>query len=190
MLNFKGMFVRLLMPLVFIASAFNANAFAFDSVGLMTGFLKADLYKSGESYEAVPLLVSFNYNLGDSARRGNYPAFSFVIEPCVSIVTSPDTNFEAGASLLLQYTGEFSDKIHPYVKAGAGLIWLSQESAQQTDGLNFSTHAGIGVSRSINAGAAVNLEYRFRHVSNGGVKKPNSGIDSGMLLAGIVFKMG
>ncbi len=184
MLNFKGMFIRLLMPLVFIASAFNADALAFDSAGLMTGFLKADLYKTGESYKAVPLLVSFNYNLGDSS-----PLY-FVIEPWVSIVTSPDGNYEAGASFLLQYTGEFSDKIYPYVKAGAGFVWISQESEQQTDGLNFSTHAGIGVKRAINPSVCINLEYRFRHVSNGGVEKPNSGIDSGMLLAGIEFKMG
>lgn len=65
-----------------------------------------------------------------------------------------------------------------YVEAGIGAHYLSETSL---GGRRFSTqfqfgdHVGLGYR--FGPKGAYDLSYRFQHLSNGGIKKPNDGID-------------
>ena len=50
--------------------------------------------------------------------------------------------------------------------------------------MNFVDQAGAGIYYFIDDSWALNAGYRFRHISNLGIKKPNGGIDSHFAILG------
>jgi opacity protein-like surface antigen len=67
----------------------------------------------------------------------------------------------------------------PYAEAGLGLHYLSDTliypSRPFSTHLQFGTHLGLGVR--FGDKGQFDLAYRFQHVSNAGIDKPNPGID-------------
>ncbi|MGZ8156868.1 MAG: acyloxyacyl hydrolase [Burkholderiales bacterium] len=68
--------------------------------------------------------------------------------------------------------------VGPYVEAGIGFHLLSHSSIgdkRMSTAFQFGDHIGIGYRFGAKSGYDVG--YRFQHVSNGGIKHPNSGIN-------------
>ena len=86
-----------------------------------------------------------------------------------------------------KYTFLASDKLRPYVELGAGLVWtdLADRIPEKGSQFNFNLQAGVGVSYFVLPTTAINLTYRFQHISNAGTAHPNKGIDAGVALVGI-----
>ena len=66
----------------------------------------------------------------------------------------------------------------PYVEAGVGLHLLSRTSIgdkQMSTALQFGNHIGVGYR--FGAKGSYEVGYRFQHISNAGLKKPNPGIN-------------
>jgi hypothetical protein len=66
----------------------------------------------------------------------------------------------------------------PYLEAGVGLHLLSKTSIGDkrfSTQFQFGDHLGIGYR--FGAKGAFDLSYRYQHLSNGGIKKPNNGIN-------------
>ena len=66
----------------------------------------------------------------------------------------------------------------PYVEAGIGAHLLSRTSIgdkRLSTKFQFGDHLGFGYR--FGAKGAWELGYRYQHLSNGGIKKPNDGID-------------
>jgi hypothetical protein len=66
----------------------------------------------------------------------------------------------------------------PYVEAGLGLHVLSHTSIgdkQMSTAVQFGSHIGVGYR--FGAKRSYEVGYRFQHVSNAGIKKPNPGIN-------------
>lgn len=160
------------------------------SVEYLTGFGGGNLDRKGK-YEHTPFLVNFNYNFKSSTKKKNLPPgiFQFVLEPFVSYVLEPDPNMEVGTNFLFKVNIlPKNEKFQPYAKAGTGIIYISQRTREQATQYNFNEIAGFGMSYFFNKDRAFTLEYRYRHISNAGLKDPNRGIDSTFVLCGISYK--
>ncbi|MCF7873282.1 MAG: acyloxyacyl hydrolase [Candidatus Omnitrophica bacterium] len=165
------------------------ESFALDSVDVLSGYLEANLEEKDE-YRAIPLLVGLNFNGNSFFERVGLDLpgrVDFILEPFVNTVVNPDKNIEVGSNFLIKYTLTLTKKVQPFVKAGAGVVYMSQHTKEQSTQYNFLPQAGGGIQYFFSDRVALNLEYRYRHLSNAGAKHPNSGIDSDLILCGLSF---
>lgn len=72
---------------------------------------------------------------------------------------------------------------HFYAEAGVGLIYTDFQRPDQSLRLNFNPVAGIGWR-----GSRQFVTLRLSHISNGGLKEPNRGINSVVVGIGTTFK--
>ncbi|MCF7916841.1 MAG: acyloxyacyl hydrolase [Candidatus Omnitrophica bacterium] len=165
------------------------SSYCLDSIDILTGYLEADLEKK-DHYQAVPLLVGFNYSAEPFLNKIGLKVpgqVNFILEPFFNTVIGPDKNIEVGSNFLLKYSLTFLDKIHPYIKGGIGALYMSQHTEEQSTQYNFLPQVGGGIQYFLTDNLAFNLEYRYRHLSNASIKNPNSGIDSDLILCGFSF---
>lgn len=109
---------------------------------------------------------------------------SFFLEPQFNPVTRPDTDFEAGVGIGIQYLYPFSDRLSAYVLAGTGPHYISVVTEDQANRFAFSDIIGCGLYYFFSPHSALNVGYRLRHISNAGLAKPNNGIDTQFITAG------
>ncbi len=76
----------------------------------------------------------------------------------------------------------------PYVSIGAGLGWTNLEIEEVDRRFNFLLQGSAGVRRALSETEALTLEARIVHISNGGTKSPNLGLNCLVLLAGWSFR--
>lgn len=157
-------------------------------VEFLSGFGTGQLVRERD-YQLVPLFVDFDFDLRSllTKRNINPPGLlQFVLEPFVSFVTSPNNNAEFGNNFLIKIgILPETSKFQPYFKGGVGLLYMTQHIRDQGTQFNFNELAGIGMHYFFQKNIALTLEYRFRHLSNSGIKKPNHGINNDFGLCGI-----
>jgi hypothetical protein len=71
-----------------------------------------------------------------------------------------------------------------YWDVGFGLMHFDERVRELATHTNFVEHIGCGVSWPAGDRNAISLEYRFVHVSNGGRKRPNIGLNSSLFSIG------
>lgn len=89
---------------------------------------------------------------------------------------------EVGLSPMLRFI-KSSGAVRPFIEAGAGLRGLSHARLNDTytlgTGFQFAETAGIGAQ--FGSRQQYQAGFRFQHVSNGGIKEPNPGINFSQL---------
>jgi lipid A 3-O-deacylase len=85
---------------------------------------------------------------------------------------------EIGVTPIIRFI-KGSGSVRPFVEAGAGVRLLSSPTISSTFSLGsafqFADLAGVGVQ--FGGHQQYQAGYRFQHVSNGGIKEPNPGIN-------------
>jgi hypothetical protein len=76
----------------------------------------------------------------------------------------------------------------PYVSIGGGLGWTNLQIEEIDRRFNFLLQGSVGVRRAVSESDALTLEARLSHISNGGTKAPNLGLNCLVLLAGWRFR--
>lgn len=109
---------------------------------------------------------------------------SFFIETQFNPSHNPDDNFEFGVSPGLQYRYPFTGKLSGYLLVSAGPHYMSLVTRKQENGFIFSDAIGGGLYYFFNENFALNLGYRFRHMSNAGLFHPNGGINTNFITFG------
>ncbi len=71
----------------------------------------------------------------------------------------------------------------PYLFVGGGALYTTAEIPGTSSKLKGSYQAGAGLEFDLDP-FVMSLEYRFHHVSNGGIREPNDPLNSDKLLAG------
>jgi len=94
----------------------------------------------------------------------------------------------ASATFWLRY--DFVPKgwrLVPYIQGGLGATVL--DIPQNFDGksFNFNLDAAVGARYFIRPNCALNVEYRFQHISNADIWMRNVGVNTSGPLAGISF---
>lgn len=118
-------------------------------------------------------------------------ALAMKFEASAGLATVPQPRGTLSANMLANYTLENCCGGHtvPYVEAGIGLIFTDFRRNGQGLNLNFNPVAGFGVLFRDDSG--VDRAYtaiRFHHVSNGGLHKENTGVDSALWTMGVMFR--
>ncbi len=137
-------------------------------------------------YQPVLLIWHFGMDLKKQIPKlkDHAGSLSFIIEPQLNPVFDPQTDFEIGVGIGLQYRYPLTEKVSAYVLGTVGPHYISAVTANQANGFIFSNTAGVGLYYFLTKDSAVNLGYRFRHMSNAGIENPNGGIDSHFAVIG------
>ena len=164
-------------------SAFPAD-FSLTESTVMVGYGSGGL--SSEKYEPMLLLWHLGYDLKgffkDLPKYGG--TLTGFLEPQINPVFSPETDVEFGVGIGVKYMHPLTEALSGYVMASVGPYFITVQNPDQVNGLVFFDTASLGLSFFLTPKSAVNLEYRFRHMSNGGIKQPNNGINIHMVAIG------
>jgi opacity protein-like surface antigen len=89
----------------------------------------------------------------------------------------------------IKYTFVALDRIRPYAEFAGGPFWtdLAGKIPEESSRFNFVLTAGFGVSYFLTDRAALNVGYRFQHISNGGTRYPNLGLNASLPFGGFSF---
>jgi len=162
-----------------------------EGIEFFTGFGWGKLRKK-QDYHLTPLMVDFDLNLKSLTQKINFnpkQLLQFQIEPFISFVSQPDINVEIGTSFLLKIgILPQTSKFQPFILVGPGMVYMTQHTREQSTQFNFTEQAGIGIHYFFRKNIAFTLEGRFRHLSNSGIKHPNTGINTQFIFAGISYQ--
>jgi lipid A 3-O-deacylase len=105
--------------------------------------------------------------------------------------SEPVTSYGVGITPKLQYTFVGLDRLRPHIEGGGGPIWtdLGGRVPEQPGEFNFVVWGGAGAAWLLTPRWALNIGYRFVHISNGGTRAPNSGLNFGLPFAGISYSL-
>jgi len=95
--------------------------------------------------------------------------------------------------LPLGFAAEFkrSRRLHPFAELVGGLLASTEPvPIQATDatGLNFMFYVGGGARWKVGKTSAIDIGYRFLHVSNAGTTRFNPGLDNNIFYAGYLLR--
>jgi hypothetical protein len=156
----------------------------FKEFGIFSGFMRGDLDQK-DDYEVVPLIMRFGFDLRPLLKNKSNNLIEFMIEPFINTVISPDPNLESGCSFLLKFAPALKEKFYPYIEGGLGMVHLTQQTREQATQFNFNETVGIGMTYFLKKNLTLNLGYRYRHISNASIKRPNKGIDTNLFICGV-----
>lgn len=122
--------------------------------------------------------------LGEGWYRGRH---ELLVELPIHLVVDPKDRIMAGGYLLGSWKFTALDEFVPYIFAGGGVLYVDLGLPSMGSRLDFSYQGGTGVQYFIGKNSALNLEYRYHHVSNAGTAEPNEPLNSSKFLIGVSF---
>jgi len=124
--------------------------------------------------------------VGGSFYRG---VLEYKIEGGLGYVDNLSHRGEAGLSPVgLRYNFTASGgRLVPYVEGTLGMVYLNVPKTLQGTRFNFTESAGVGVRYFVSDRVSVDIQARYRHLSNAGIREPNPGFNTGFLLVGISY---
>lgn len=123
----------------------------------------------------------------DIIHHGRHGTFFLVFEPQVNPVFSPHRDIEGGLGLGFKYAYRFHERFAPYFMGIFGPHYITFRCADQENGFLFSSTLEAGFAIHLNENSLVHVGYRLRHLSNGGFKTPNGGLNTQFLTVGYAF---
>ena len=162
------------------------------AIELLSGYGKASLKGTQPDYELYPIILALDFDLKPLVKKTgiNYPGLvEFQLEPFISPVASPDANVEVGTAFMLK-AGILPEtsRFQPYIKAGVGMLYMTQHTLEQGTQFNFLQQGCAGAHFYLDKNWAITTDFRFRHVSNAGIDEPNGGINTMFYLLGATYQ--
>ncbi|BCS54291.1 acyloxyacyl hydrolase [Geobacter sp. SVR] len=77
------------------------------------------------------------------------------------------------------------ESMAPYVFAGGGPVYVDLGLPTMGTKLCFSYQGGTGLQYFLDSSKALDLQYRYHHISNAGTAEPNEPLNSSKILMGI-----
>jgi hypothetical protein len=178
---------RLLLLIVLImatAAAHSQDSLQrFKSAGAITGFgFKLNI---DTRYDPIYFAGDFSWQFGKT-RRTHFLAF--YLEPQFNLVlTQRPVDIEFGSNIGFRYYQKLSDKLYVYEMLGSGPHYITADLPRQAKGFIFSDNLAFGLYTRVNTGKSLflNTQIRIRHISNAGIKLPNSGVNTFNILIGL-----
>ena len=135
-------------------------------------------------YNPIFFAGDFSWQFGKTKRTD---FLAFYIEPQFNLVaTTRPVDIEFGTNIGLRYYQQLSSKLYLYQMLGSGPHFITADLPTQAKGFIFSDNLAIGIFKEINQRKSLflNLQFRVRHISNAGLKLPNSGVNTLNVLLG------
>ena len=161
-------------------------------VGLSVGYLLPHRLTTDHTtkQQGVAFMPSWMMTLsdpiGDSWYRGQV---SLGAEMVYIQFQEPILTHGVGFTPKIKYTFVAQDRIRPYAEFAGGPFWtdLAGKIPEESSRFNFVLTAGVGISYFLTDRAALNVGYRFQHISNGGTRYPNLGLNASLPFGGFSF---
>ena len=191
----KGVILVLFLLLLIVTTSVFAERPAegigkwLQEVGVFTGYMNGSL-RAQKHFESVPVGLRFGFDLKPFTKKfGLDPKgmLELVYEPFINTITQPRTNAEIALAFLLKYAYPLTEKFYPYIEIGSGFDYMTLHVYEEGMQFNFVDQGGAGIYYFFKKDLALNLGYRFRHLSNCGTAKPNAGIQSHEYLVGLSY---
>lgn len=137
----------------------------------------------------LPFFPSFGIGISDPSGVDSWYAgnFDFVTEGEFIAFLGPGEGHSTGLAIQLRYNFLSLEKFVPYAVVGVGAGYISSSLNTQADGVAFYPQAGVGVNYFLSDQWAITFAYRYHHISNKGIKKPNTGINANVGLIGVEY---
>lgn len=110
------------------------------------------------------------------------------LEPNLGFFFEPRSGAIAGLNLAPRYYPWKGRRLLPFLSTGAGLLYTSFRGFASN--FDFALMAGAGFDVRVSEHVSLQYEYRFHHISNGGIKRPNEGADSNFGSIGLSWWIG
>jgi len=161
-------------------------------VGLSVGYLVPHrlTQKHTTKQEGIVFMPSWMMTLSDSIGNSWYRGqVSLGAEMVYIQFQEPFVTHGVGFTPKIKYTFAALDRIRPYAEFAGGPFWtdLAGKIPEESSQFNFVLSAGFGVSYFLTDQAALNVGYRFQHISNGGTQYPNIGLNASLPYGGFSF---
>jgi lipid A 3-O-deacylase len=161
-------------------------------VGLSVGYLLPHrLTKYHETEQQGPAFMPYwMITLTDPIGGGWYRGHVSLGAEMVYIqFQEPVLTHGVGFAPKIKYTFVALDRIRPYAEFAGGPFWtdLAGKIPEESSQFNFVLMAGFGVSYFLTDQAALNVGYRFNHISNAGTDYPNLGLNASLPYGGFSF---
>lgn len=127
--------------------------------------------------------------MGDFSRQfGHQNRKSFLslyVEPQLNVVyTGRPIDMEIGINLGIRFHQQLAQGFFIYEMMGSGPQYITGETIRQSKGFVFSDNWGVGSLFRLYKNLFANIQFEFRHMSNAGIRRPNSGDNNLNFLAG------
>jgi hypothetical protein len=99
----------------------------------------------------------------------------------VFLVDQGTTSYGASATFVARHFFAPDSRWRPYGVVGFGVLGTTDEVPEGQTKLNFTPQIGLGISYASSERFVFYFDYRIHHISNGGRKQPNPGINSSAL---------
>jgi lipid A 3-O-deacylase len=111
----------------------------------------------------------------------------YTIEIVPAFVVRENANVFGGGlnPFVLQYNFVRSRRLVPFLQAGGGTLFTNAKVPDGISKFNFTPQGGIGVYVFRRPTMALTLGARYHHISNGGIKSHNPGLNSLYFYTGI-----
>ena len=98
----------------------------------------------------------------------------------------PEHAWTVGITPKVSYTFTALGRVRPFLEGGGGPLWteLGGEVPEQPGAFNFIVMGGGGLSYLLSPRLAINVGGRFYHISNGGTRPTNRGLNFGFPYVG------
>lgn len=137
----------------------------------------------------APLFFQIGYTVTDV--HGPFPvrgSLEVIFEPTFMFISEPTKTFGEGASILLRYNFVTGTRWVPFFEAGIGILhWNLHIPRDLNSQVNYTIMSGPGVNYFVNDNLAITGQVGLHHISNGGRKSPNVGVNSSMYLLGVSY---
>jgi len=140
--------------------------------------------KTEEKVETVDLLLRYT-KINPQIRGKDWYRHqrNLLIEIPVHFLTSPSEPPMFGLYFSGQLLFRPGADLQPYLFAGGGPVYTEASIPGTSSNLKGAYQAGVGFKFPV-GDARWSLEYRYHHVSNGGIEKPNDPLNSSKVLLG------
>ena len=146
-------------------------------------------FSQRDNIQFVPLYLRFAWNFPDvidEPLHDHNINFRWYLEPWIAGVKNHQNAVEVGLTpigLKLEY--DQGQQVVPFGIAGIGAMYTGLQGAELSGPFEFASFGGGGIKLFLTEQLALSFQYRFRHISNAGIKEPNRGLNSQFVLIGL-----
>lgn len=183
----KGIFCMLCLAfLISVSASGQTNK---KEVGLRVAYaFKEEDLPERKDYRPILILPYYNYYLTKKEKALRLSAF---LEGQLSPVlveyenaTHRDLEWELGFNIGPSLSYRIKEVV-PYIAVAYGANYITINTAKQADELIFTATTFAGIKKHIDNRWYGDAHFRLRHISNGGMKQPNLGIDNAFIGIGL-----
>ena len=139
-------------------------------------------------FSVVPRLSMYLPACIDRPLAKHHLHAEWVSEVILSSISNTTNTVEAGLNpLFFSLRYDRGQALVPFVEGGEGLLYSDLLREQLGSRFQFSSQAGGGLQWFIDENLALTAAYRLRHISNGGITRVNSGLNTDFYMIGVAY---